>query len=127
MDGIPIEFIAQDRLQDKDFQEKLDLILDEVKENKILVLEEALSPDEERRLIQAALEQADEDFPGIEFSGLEGHEDAFDRVLNNLYQLVGKQRKRGITVVGNSNTMEQIEKRKDSVSLLAKAQEEGDE
>lgn len=123
MDGIPIEFIAKERIQDQSFDEKLELILDEVREGKILVLEEALSPDEETRLIQGAMENVDDDFPGIEFSSLDGHEDVFDKVINNLFQVIGRQRKRGLTIVGNSDVMDEIEKKEDSVSLLARSKE----
>lgn len=119
MDGIPIEFVGQSRLQDKDFDEKLDLILNEVTEEKILILEESLSPEEERRLIEGAMEEVSEDFPGIEFSTLEGHEDIFDRVINNFYQVMGRERKRGLTIVGNSEVMSEVEKQEDSLSLLA--------
>ncbi len=124
MDGIPIEFVAKSRLQDKDFDEKLELILDEVTDEKILILEESLSPDEERRLIQGAMEAVSEDFPGIEFSTLEGHEDIFDRVINNVYQAMGRDRKRGLTIVGNSEVMREVEKQEDSLSLLATAGED---
>ncbi len=121
MDGIPIEFVAKSRLQDQEFDEKLDLILEEVRDGKILVLEESLSPQEEGRLIQGAMERIGDDFPGIEFSKLEAHEDAFDRVINNVYQVVGRERRRGLTIVGNSEVMEEVEKQEDSVSLLATA------
>jgi len=127
MDGIPIEFISQDKLEGMGFDEKLSMILDEVKGDKIIVLEEALTPEEKRQLIQGVLEEVDEDFPGIEFSGLEGREDAFDRLLNNVYGMIGRKRKRGLTIVGNSNIMEEVETERDSVSLLAKSQQRQDE
>ncbi len=123
MDGIPIEFISQDKLGDMGFDEKLSMILDEVKGDKIIVLEEVLTPQEKRRLIEGVLEEVDEEFPGIEFSGLEGQEDAFDKVLNNVYGILGRRRKRGLTIVGNSDIMEEVETQQDSVSLLAKSQE----
>lgn len=123
MSGIPIEFISQDRLDAMGFEEKLSMILDEVKEDRILVLEEVLSPQEKRKLIEGVLEEVDEEFPGIEFSGLEGDEDAVDRVVNNIYNILGRNRKRGLTIVGNSDIMEEVEAERDSVSLLAKAQE----
>ncbi len=126
-DGIPITFIAQERLRGLSFDEKLELILDEVRDGKILVLEEALSPDEERRLIQGAMEAVDEEFPGIEFSSLDGRKDIFDRVLDSVYELAGRDRRRGLTVVGNSDVMAQVEKREDSISLLASAAEDGEE
>lgn len=124
MDGIPIEFVAKRRLEGKDFNEKLELILEEVTDGKILVLEEKLSPEEERQLIEGAMEQVSEDFPGIEFSTLEGHEDLFDRLINNIYQAVGRDRKRGLTVVGNSEVMDEVTKEEDSISLLATAEED---
>ncbi|MCJ7478799.1 MAG: DUF2073 domain-containing protein [Candidatus Nanohaloarchaeota archaeon QJJ-7] len=124
MDGIPIEFVAKSRLQDKEFADKLDLILEEVQEGKILILEETLSPQEEGRLIQGAMERAGEEFPGIEFSTLEGHEDVFDKFLNNIYDVVGRNRRRGLTIVGNSDVMGEVEKQEDSVSLLATAEED---
>lgn len=126
-DGIPIEFISQDKLDNMDFNDKLSMILDEVKGDKILVLEEVLTPQEKRRLIEGVLEEVDDEFPGIEFSGLEGTEDAFDKVINNIYGLLGRNRKRGLTIVGNSDIMEEVETHRDSVSLLAKSQEEGAE
>lgn len=124
MDGIPIEFISQDKLDGMGFDEKLAMILDEVKDDRILVLEEVLTPQERRKLIEGVLEEVDEEFPGIEFSGLEGREDAFDKVINNIYGILGRKRKRGLTIVGNSDIMEEVEAQRDSVSLLAKSQEE---
>lgn len=125
-DGIPIEFISHQKLEDQDFADKLEMILDEVRDGKILVLEEALSPDEKRRLMESSMEAVSDDFPGIEFSGLEGHGDFYDRVLNNVFNLLGKERRKGLTIVGNSEVMEKIKESRESVSLLAKAAEEGD-
>ncbi len=119
--GVRIEFISKDKLKEKDFDEKVNLILEKVKDNSILVLEEALSPEEKRELITRSVESITEEFPGIEFSGLENHSAFFDRLLNNLSKkFLGKERKRGLTIVGNSNVMEKIAEERDSVSLLAK-------
>lgn len=123
MEGVPIEFISQEKLGDMEFQGKLDMILEEVKEDKILVLEEVLTPQEKRKLIEGVLSEVDEEFPGIEFSGLESTEDAFDKVINNVYGFLGRRRKQGLTIVGNSDIMEEVETEKDSVSLLAKGGE----
>lgn len=121
MDGIPIEFISKERLQGQAFEEKLEMILEEVREGKILVLDEPLSEEEQSELIAGVMAQVDEDFPGIEFSSLDSHEDVFDRVINTMYDMVGRDRRRGLTIVGNSDVMDEVEKREDSVSLLAKS------
>lgn len=120
-DGTPIEFISRQKLEDKDFEAKLEMILEEVREGKILVLEEALNPDEKRRLMESSMEEVSEDFPGIEFSGIENSGDVYDRILDNVFNLIGKQRKKGLTIVGNSEVMEKIKESRESVSLLAKA------
>jgi len=123
-DGIPLEFISRQKLTDQGFAEKVEMILEEVRDGKILVLEEALSPDEKRRLMESSMEQVDEEFPGIEFSGIENGGDVYDRILNNVFSLLGKQRRKGLTIVGNSEVMEKIKESRESVSLLAKAAEE---
>lgn len=127
MTGIPIEFISQERLDALAFDEKLNMILSEVKQDKILVLEEALSPEEKRKLIEGVLEEVDEDFPGIEFSGLESEQDTVDKLVDNIYSVLGRNRRRGLTIVGNSDIMEEVETEQDSVSLLAKSQQQQQE
>lgn len=122
-DGIPIEFISKQRIQDRSFEEKLDLILEEVRDGKILVLGESLGPEEKRHLIEGAMQAVDEDFPGIEFSGLENNGDIVDRVVDQVLGLFGKERKKGLTIVGNSDVMEKVKEDKETVSLLARAED----
>jgi len=119
--GVKIEFISKDKLRDAEFDEKVNFILGRVKENSILVLEEALTPEEKKELITRSVESITEEFPGIEFSGLEDRSDFLEKFLNNLSKrFFGKERRRGITIVGNSNVMEKVNEERDSVSLLAK-------
>ena len=66
---VTIEFLSKTRLQDKTFDEKVETVIGKVKDNAVLVLEEGWSPEEERHLIENAMEEIDEDFPGIEFLG----------------------------------------------------------
>lgn len=122
-DGIPIEFISKQRIQDRSFEEKLDLILEEVRDGKILVLGESLGPEEKRHLIEGAMQAVDEEFPGIEFSGLENNGDIVDRVVDQVLGLFGKERKKGLTIVGNSDVMEKVKEDQETVSLLARAED----
>lgn len=121
-EGTPLEFISKAKLEDKTFEDKLALILEEVRDGKIIVLEESLSPKEKRILIEQSLEEVDDDFPGIEFSSLEST-DVFDRVANKVMNFIGRDRRAGLTIVGNSTVMETIKEDRDSVSLLAKGGE----
>lgn len=119
-DGVRIEFLSKETLKDSSFEEKLDLVLDKVRNNMILVLEEALTPEEKKELITKSVEEINEEFPGIEFSGLEESPGLFSRVVNGVYNFVGMDRRRGLTIVGNSNVMEKVKESETSVSLNAK-------
>lgn len=116
-DGVKIEFLSKISLQDKSFSEKLDLIMDNVKDENILVLEEALSPEEKAQLIEKSMEETDEDFPGIEFSGFDSNAGWVEKILS---AFTGKQKKEGLLIVGSAKVMEKIEEEKDAISLMAK-------
>ncbi len=94
-DGVRIEFLSKEMLKDSSFEEKLDLVLDKVRDDMILVLEEALSPEEKKELITKSVEEINEEFPGIEFSGLEENPSLFSRFVNGVYNFVGMERRRG--------------------------------
>jgi hypothetical protein len=124
-EGVTIEFLSKQKLQDKTFDEKVDSIIGKVKDNAVLVLEEGWSHEEERKLIQTAMEEIDEDFPGIEFLGLNDRNSKLDQAKRLFYEKVLDEKyRRGITIVGNSRVMERVKKERDAVSFLAKLEEE---
>ena len=124
-DGVTIEFLSKAKLQDKTFDEKVETVIERVKQNAVLVLEEGWSHEEERRLIQSAMDEIDEDFPGIEFLGLADRDSRFNNAKKMFYEKVLNERYReGITIVGNSRVMEKVKKERDAVSFLAKLEDE---
>jgi len=124
-DGVTIEFLSKERLsEEEEFEDRLEFVLDKVKDNSVLVLEEAWTPDEKRRLIETSVEEADEDFPGVEFMGFDGHDSPIERMKSLVYDRVLNERyRRGLTIVGNSRVMEKIKEEPDTVSFLAKMEE----
>jgi hypothetical protein len=91
------------------------------KVNSVLVLDEAWTPEEKRNLIQNALEEVDEDFPGVEFMGLDSGPSKFHKAKKLFYsKFLNEEYRRGLTIVGNSRVMEKIKEEKDAVSFLAK-------
>lgn len=116
-DGVKIEFLSRLNLQEKNFEDKLELIMDTVKEENILVLEEALSAEEKTQLIERAMEESDEDFPGVEFSGFDGETGLVEKILG---MITGKERREGLLIVGSPRVMEKIQEDKDAISLMAK-------
>lgn len=123
-DGVTIEFLSKDRLSGDSFDEKLQSVLEKVKDNYVLVLEEGWTPEEKRTLIQASMEEVDEDFPGVEFMGLESSGSRLEKAKSMFYEKVLDQEYReGLTIVGNSRVMEKVKEERDTVSFLAKLEE----
>jgi hypothetical protein len=124
-DGVTIEFLSKEKLNSVEFEEKLDLVLEKVKDNAVLVLEESWAPGEKRELIKTSMEEVDDDFPGVEFMGLNSENTRLEKARNFVYdKFLNEDYRRGITIVGNSRVMEKIKEEKDTVSFLAKMEEE---
>lgn len=123
-DGVTIEFLSKEKLETEGFDEKLDFVLEKVKDDAVLVLSEAWTPKEKRELIQASMEQIDDDFPGVEFMGLDSASSKLEKAREIVYKKFLKEEYRsGITIVGNSRVMEKIKEERDSVSFLAKMED----
>lgn len=121
-EGVTIEFLSRERLSShSDFEDKIDTVLEKVTDDSVLVLEESWSPQQKRQLIQTSMERVDEDFPGVEFMGLESGPSKLDRARQMVFSKILNQDYRpGLTIVGNARVMEKIKEEKDSVSFLAK-------
>ncbi|MDP3742187.1 MAG: DUF2073 domain-containing protein [Candidatus Micrarchaeota archaeon] len=113
---IAIEFLSSKAMQGKTTTEKLQYIITAVKKgDKIVVLEESLSPSEETQLIQLTMQQVDKNFPGIEVATLGS---ATLDIKTHLVKLLGG-RTSGLTVVGPSSIVKQIKKDPNKLNLLA--------
>lgn len=124
--GVTIEFLSKEKLSDKtEFDEKLEYVMEKVRDDAVLVLEEAWNPEQKRQLIEHSVEEADEDFPGVEFMGFDAHDSKFTKLKNMFYnKLLNEEYRRGLTIVGNSRVMEKIKEEPDTVSFMAKLEGE---
>ena len=100
--SISINLVSKQKLSS---QEKLDFILREIRQGKVLVLEQGLTPLEQTALIERTMEEIEEDaFIGIEIDGyLEDKATLFRR-------LFGVIRKPGLTVIGPADLIKTIKK-----------------
>lgn len=117
---IEIEFISSEVLEGEESSDKIRYILDRIKENKILVMEESLTPLEETRLIEATMRQVDGQFPGIEVSTL--REKTENGIKGKLIRILGG-RTGGLTVIGPSRLIKKIKKEPQRISVLASRKE----
>jgi uncharacterized protein len=118
---IQLEFLSERVLAQKTMQEKMDYILEHIQDNRILVIEEGMSPLEESALISATMEKVSRKFSGIEVSTLRDAptQGIRDRIIRLLGGKTG-----GLTVIGPSKLVKQIRKDPTHISLLAGGQEE---
>jgi hypothetical protein len=115
-DGVKIDLISAERMDGKTTMEKIRTILDGVRDNKIVILEEGLTPDEESRLIEVTMAEISPD----EFTGLEietyPKSQADDSSL--LGRLMGKEETKKLTVIGPANQIETLHKDETLISAL---------
>ena len=124
---IELEFISSEILKKKiGSKNKVNYILDKVRGNKILILEESLSFEERKKLMEADMAQIDNEFTGIEFDTLGGDELGktwVEKLKKNIIKILGGKTG-GLTVIGPSKLIREIKKHPQKISLLAGATEE---
>lgn len=110
--GVQLNLISKERLEKMPSMEKLRMILDSVKEGKIVVLEAGLTPEEEAKLIEMTMLEIDhENFVGIEVETYPVREKSI------LSKLFGKKHGR-LMVIGPANRLKTLEKQKDLIKAL---------
>jgi len=114
---IQLDFISSDFLTTKRPIEKIDIIIQKIKKNVIVVLEEGLSLQEETELIETTMREIDtKDFHGIEFYRMDHTPTCLrDKIANYI-----SGRKTGLTIVGPTRMVEAIKRDPDGISMLAK-------
>lgn len=123
-EGVTIEFLSRDHI-DGDFDDKLEFVLDKVRDSTVLVLEESWTPQEKKRLIETSMGAVDEDFPGVEFMGLSSESSKVQRAKSLVYEkFLNEKYRPGITIVGNSRVMEKMREDRDAVSFIAKMEQD---
>jgi len=116
MAEIEIEFISTDVLKGKTTDERMKYILERVKEDKILVIEESMSAQEEAALISETMKQVNKKFHGIEVSTL--REKTNEGLREMLIRMLGGSTG-GITVIGSSKLVKKIKKEPQQITMLA--------
>lgn len=113
---VEIEFISSDALKGKSTNEKIKYILDCVKQDKIIVVEESLTSFEETKLIEETMKLINKKFPGIEVSTL--RDKKTEGVRDFLIRALGGSTG-GLTVIGPSKLIKKIKKEPTQINLLA--------
>ena len=115
-DGVQIDLISAERMDGLASMEKIRMILDGVRDGKIVILEDGLSPDEESKLIEVTMtEISPDDFTGIE---IETYPKAETSNQSFLDKLMGRNSAQKLTVIGPANRIETLHKDENLISTL---------
>jgi hypothetical protein len=115
-DGVQIDLVSAARMEGMASMEKVRLILDGVRDGKIVILEQGLSPDEESKLIEVTMSEINpDDFSGIE---IETYPSSSAGKGGLLGRLMGGGDDNKLTVIGPANQIETLHKDEDLISAL---------
>ncbi len=116
MQGVRIDMISADRLRNMPSTEKIQLILERVREGTIVILESGLSPQEQSELIEMTMLQIKPDqFSGIEIETYPGRTRQGGVLSRFIHQGSPEEGSR-LTVIGPANQLTLIQKNKDLLS-----------
>lgn len=103
--GIAVNLVSRQKLEQFSSQQKLQFILDEVQNGKVLVLEHGLTPMEQTELIKRTMQEIKEDtFIGIEMEGYGEDKPSF------VQKILGIVRKPRMTVIGPADLLQTVSK-----------------
>lgn len=118
--GIPIDLLKENQIDDMATNEKVGYIIERVKEGHIVILESGLTPEEKSVLVERTMSKInpEEGFEGID---IESHPEPirdsrggiFDRLLNR-----GDKESSSITVMGPASQMETIHKDNSKITAI---------
>lgn len=116
-DGIQIDLISGERMDQLATMEKIRMILDGVHDGKIVILEEGLTPDEESRLIETTMAEISPDgFNGIE---IETYPKSSGGTNSLLGRIMGQDQSTAkLTVIGPADQIETLHKDETLISTL---------
>ncbi|MBN2065312.1 MAG: DUF2073 domain-containing protein [Candidatus Thermoplasmatota archaeon] len=105
--GIVVNLVSRQKLDELTSDEKLTFILKEVQKGKILVLEQGLTPVEQATLIENTMKEIEQDtFIGIEMEGYSEDKPSF------VQRILGIIKKPRMTLIGPADLLKTV--RKDS-------------
>ncbi|MFP4523204.1 MAG: DUF2073 domain-containing protein [Candidatus Woesearchaeota archaeon] len=119
---LTLQFIPYIEIESLDSEERINKLLALVQSDAILLLEGRLRPHEETKLIQKTMQAISKKFKGIELSVIypeQKNEAFFARLKQSFINLVLGNR-RGMTIIGPANVVEEIKQDPDKIQLFTK-------
>jgi len=117
---LTLQYVPYADLQGLKSPERVQKLLGLVKQNKIILLEGKLRPEEETELISRTMQEIDDKFKGIEISPIMagGKDEAFLAKVRGLLARVLLGDRQGLTIIGPATIVKEIKQDPDKIQLL---------
>jgi hypothetical protein len=112
MEGLKMDFLSSEALENTTSMEKIYMIIGKVKKGAVVVMEGGLTPSERAELIETTMREIDvENFTGIDVNTLEKDTSSFFGL--------SKKKTIVITIIGPANVMKTVKKQSNLLSMIA--------
>lgn len=118
---LTLQFIPYTEIEKLNSEDRIQRLLQNVKKNKVVLMQGRLRPVEETTLIQKTMEQVSKSFKGIELCTIHPEQQKdkkFFEIMKAMFvkMLVGSRE--GFTIIGPASVVKEIRKNPDKVELL---------
>lgn len=123
--GVQFDLISASRMSGMGTAEKINMIIDGVRENKIVILESGLSPDEESKLIERTMNAIEPDeFSGIEIESYQSGESSKSGVFGRMGKMLQRDddSDNNLTIIGPADRLETLHKDDSLISAMARTE-----
>ena len=119
---LTIQFIPYHEIEDMSSQQRVDKLLQVVKNDRIIVLEGRLRSEEEAELIKQTMENISQKFTGIELSVIypEQKSSLLHKRIKQLFVNMVLGDRRGLTIIGPANVVKEIKQDPEKIQLFTK-------
>lgn len=121
--GVQFDLISASRMSGMGPAEKIEMIIDSVRENTIVILESGLSPEEESKLIERTMNAIEPDeFSGIEIESYPSGESSKSSVFGRMGKMLQRDTdsNNNLTVIGPADRLETLHKDESLISAMAR-------
>jgi hypothetical protein len=117
---LTIEFVPYSEIENLNSDKRIDKLLDIVKQNKIVLMQGRLQPEEETLLISETMAQIKKSFKGVEICTIYPEEknlQFFNKFKKEMVKFLIGHRD-GVTIIGPSNIVKEIRRNPNKVELF---------
>ena len=116
-----MQYVPFEEVSGLDSERKIQKLIKIVKQNKLVLMEGTLTPQEEADLIEETMETIDSKFKGVEITSFNPLEKNSRQIQDKLKQLFIETlfgRSRGLTIIGPANIVREIRKDPNRIQLF---------